>query len=107
MIFMKRENLLKSIKSVIHEVEPDAQVILYGSQSRKNSTPESDWDFLVLIGGPIDDDRIDRIRHRLYEIEWNTGVVISSIIRNHEEWNSSPYSSTPFHDHVTQDGITL
>ena len=104
---MKREDLLNSIKYVIEEIEPGAQIVLYGSQSRRNSTSESDWDFLILVDGPIDENRIDRIRHRLYEIEWNTGVVISSIIRNHEEWNSSPYSSTPFHDHVTQDGITL
>lgn len=91
----------------IQEVEPDAQVILYGSQSRENATPESDWDFLVLVDGPINDDRIDRIRHRLYEIEWDTGEVISSIIRNHKDWYRPPYSSTPFHDHVIEDGITL
>ena len=107
MILMKRESFLKTIKNVIHEIEPDAQVVLYGSQSRKNSTPESDWDFLILVDGPIDDYRIDRIRHRLYEIEWDTGEVITSIIRNHKQWHGPPYSSTPFYDHVTQDGITL
>ena len=36
--------------------------------------------FLVLVDGPLNDDRIDRIRHRLYEIEWESGEVISSVV---------------------------
>jgi predicted nucleotidyltransferase len=104
---MKREDLLKLVKKTVHEVEPDAQIILYGSRSRTDSESESDWDFLVLIDGTVTDDRIDSIRHRLYEIEWDTGELISSIIRNRGQWNSHPYTSTPFFENVARDGVTL
>jgi predicted nucleotidyltransferase len=104
---MKREDLLKRVKKTVHEVEPDAQIILYGSRSRKDSEAKSDWDFLVLLDGAVTDDRIDRIRHRLYEIEWDTGELISSIIRNREQWNSHPYTSTPFFENVARDGVSL
>ncbi len=106
-INMVRKNLLKSVKKAIHKIEPDAQIILYGSQSRGDSTSESDWDFLILVDGPIDDNRIDRIRHLLYEIEWDSGQVISSIMRNRREWNSYPYTSTPFFENITREGIAL
>jgi predicted nucleotidyltransferase len=39
---MNQEVLLKRVKQAVHEVEPDAQIILYGSRSRKEATPGSD-----------------------------------------------------------------
>ncbi len=99
---MTREDLLKIIKRIVHEIEPGAQIVLSGSQSRRDSGPESDWDFLILVDGIIDDERIDRIRHRLYEVEWDTGEVISSIVRNSKEWNSYPSSSTPFYENISR-----
>ena len=104
---MNRDELIEQIRQAIHEVEPEAEIILYGSRSRGDALSESDWDFLILVDGPINDKRTDRIRHRLYEIEWEYGVVLSSIVRNREEWNSDLYRATPFHQRVQQEGITL
>ena len=104
---MKRNELIKQIRHAVHEVEPGARIILYGSRSRGDALPESDWDFLILVDGPIDDERIDRVRHRLYEIEWETGEVISSILRNREEWNSDLYQAMPFHQRIQQEGMVL
>ena len=42
----------------------------------------------VLIDGPVNDARIDAIRHRLYELEWECGEVLCSVVRSHEEWDS-------------------
>jgi uncharacterized protein len=104
---MKRNELIKLIRHAVHEVEPGAEVILYGSRSRGDAFSESDWDFLVLVDGPINDERTDRIRHRLYEIEWETGEIISSIVRDRKEWNSDLYQAMPFHQRVQQEGMTL
>jgi predicted nucleotidyltransferase len=104
---MKRNELIGQIKLAIHEVEPEAEIILYGSRSRGDAVSESDWDFVILVDGIISDDRTDRIRHRLYEIEWESGEVISSIVRNREEWNSDLYQAMPFHQRVRQEGVRL
>ena len=104
---MNREKLLEQIRRAVREVEPGAEIILYGSRSRGDAIVESDWDFLVLVDGPLSDDRTDRIRHRLYEVEWESGEVISSIVRNREEWHSSIYQAMPFHQRVQQEGIRL
>jgi len=104
---MKRNELIEQIKYAVHEVEPDAEIILYGSRSRGDALAESDWDFLILVDGSIDDERIDRVRHRLYEIEWESGEVISSIVRDREEWNSALYQAMPFHQRVQRDGMRL
>lgn len=104
---MKREELLQQVKRVVHEVEPDAEVILYGSRSRGDALSDSDWDFFILVDGPVNDERTDRIRHQLYEIEWECGVVLSSIVRSREEWNSALYRSLPFHQRIDQEGTRL
>jgi len=104
---MNQEELLEQIKQTIREVEPDAEIILYGSRSRGDADLESDWDFLILVDGPMSDERTDRIRHRLYEVEWESGEIISSIVRNREEWNSGLYQVTPFYHRVQQEGIRL
>jgi predicted nucleotidyltransferase len=104
---MTREELLENVKQAVHEVEPDAKIILYGSRSRGDAVSDSDWDFLILVEGFQDDERTDRIRHRLYEIEWDSGEVISSVVRNRSEWNSARYQATPFHQRVEQEGIPL
>jgi predicted nucleotidyltransferase len=104
---MDRDVLLKQVKETVLTIEPTAEVILYGSRARGDSNAESDWDFLVLVDGAVSDERVDRIRHRLYEIEWQFDQVISSIVRNREQWSSQPLSSTPFHSNVEREGIVL
>jgi len=104
---MDRDTLLKQVKEAVLTIEPTAEVVLYGSRARGDSGAESDWDFLILVEGPADDDRVDRIRHRLYEIEWESGQVLSSIVRSRQQWSSQPLSSTPFHSNVDLEGIVL
>jgi len=104
---MDRDLLLKQVKETVLKIEPTAEVILYGSRARGDSNADSDWDFLVLVDGPVDDGRVDRIRHRLYEIEWESDQVLSSIVRGRDQWNSQLLNGTPFHRNVELEGIAL
>ena len=104
---MDRDVLLKQVKEAVLKIEPTAGVILYGSRARGDANAESDWDFLVLVDGPVDAERVDRIRHRLYEIEWESDRILSSIVRSREEWSHQPLSDTPFHSNVEIEGIVL
>jgi predicted nucleotidyltransferase len=106
-IKMDRDVLLKTVKQTVREIEPGADIILYGSRSRGDAGPESDWDFLILVDGPVSDERTDRIRHRLYEIEWESGEVVSSIVRNRDEWQSGLYKAVPFYNRVRQEGVWI
>jgi len=104
---MNRESLLEQVKRAVSEMEPDAEIILYGSRAREDSRVQSDWDFLVLLDGPVDDERTDKIRHRLYEIEWESDEVLCCIVRSRQEWNSSLWKNMPFRQNVEQEGISL
>jgi uncharacterized protein len=104
---MDRDTLLRQVKEAVLDIESEAEIILYGSRARGDSGAQSDWDFLVLVDGRVDDDRVDRIRHRLYEIEWESGQILSSIVRSRQQWSSQPLNNTPFHSNVEVEGIVL
>ncbi len=104
---MKQKDLMKQIKEAVLEIEANAEISLYGSRARGDSDDQSDWDFLILLDGKVDDQRTDKIRHRLYELEWESGEVISSIVRNKKEWNSMPLKSMPIHHAIEKEGIRL
>ena len=71
------------------------------------TVPDSDWGFLILVDGRVGEERTDRIRDRLYDIELETEAVISSIVRSRDEWNSPKYRALPFHQRVEEEGKTL
>ena len=102
-----KDNLIQKIKQAILDIEPGAEIILYGSRSRGDADQESDWDLLILVDGSIDEERTDRIRHTLYEIEWDAGTAISSIVRSRNEWNSQRYQAMPFHQKVEEEGVRI
>ena len=94
---MKKNDLLKKIKEAVLEIEPNAEILFYGSRARGDAVEQSDWDFLILLDGKVDGRRKDKIRHHLYELEWELEVVISAIIRNKRQWNNIPFKSMPIH----------
>jgi len=104
---MKEQELLERIKQAVVAVEPGADVILYGSRARRDATEESDWDLLILVDGHVSQKRTDQIRHKLYKIEWETGEIISSIVRNRAQWNDYPYKAMSIHHNIELDGIFL
>ena len=104
---MNRAELLERVKQAVHEVEPAADIVLYGSHARGDAHNESDWDFLILLDGVVDEARTDTIRHRLYDIEWDCGEVLCSIVRSRQEWGSSLHQTTPFAHMLREQGIRL
>jgi uncharacterized protein len=104
---MTDHSLLQQIKTQVHQVEPNAEVIFYGSRARGDAEPESDWDFIVLVDGTVNDERVDTLRHHLYELEWESGEVLSCIVRSREDWNTSQYKATSLYQNVQREGVRL
>ena len=104
---MQQAELLERVKQAVHEVEPAADIVLYGSRARGEAHAESAWDFLIWLDGVVDDARTDAIRHRLYEIAWDCGEVLCSIVRSRQEWDASLQQVTPFAKILREQGIRV
>ena len=95
------------IKQAVLAAEPEAKVYLFGSLARGDAHTESDWDFLILLGGPVDRAREKRLRHRAYEAEWDAGEPMSLRVYSREQWSTPPLRWTPFHENVQRERVAV
>ena len=100
-------DIREMLKDAISRVDPRSEVVLYGSRARGEAQSGSDWDILVLVEGQLDSQREETIRSALYEVELNTGEVITAIVHPRMEWESRLRENLPFSRNVARDGIKL
>jgi len=99
--------ILTRIKNVVKEKDPSAKVYLYGSRSRGTAKKESDWDLIIILDKEkISTDLEEEITHPLYDIEFETGEIISPMLYTENEWNTK-YRFTPFYKNVMNEGQLL
>ena len=104
---MNRKEIVEKAKQAIRSVEPDAEIILFGSEARGDARPDSDIDLLVLLSG--DKKSVDReleISGQAMLLEIETGVNISPKIYLKKDWENRPFV-TPFYLNVMREGIAL
>ncbi len=97
-----RNRILRLVADAVRAVEPSARIYLFGSRARGDYGPESDWDLLIVLDGPVDEPRKDRVRHHIYPIEWDEGEVLSARVVSADTWNST--SCDPFLQAVREEG---
>ena len=106
---MKKESVafINRIKEKVLSVEPQAKIILYGSRAKGTARSDSDWDVLILLAYQKITLEIEKkVVDPLYELEFETGEVISPMVYAEQEWNTK-YSVTPFYANVNKEGIPL
>jgi uncharacterized protein len=102
-----KENILQRIKRSVSKTDPSAVLVLYGSYARGDNKKNSDIDLLILL----DKDIITwpeekKITYPLYDIEFDTGTLISPLVLSKKGWESK-HKITPFYRNVAREGIVL
>jgi predicted nucleotidyltransferase len=104
---LDKNKILIRIKSLIKEIEPDAKIILYGSTARGDSMEDSDIDLLILVNKDhISRKEEKRIKYPLYDLEFDTGQIISPMIISALDWENI-HSITPLYKNIKKEGIEL
>jgi predicted nucleotidyltransferase len=104
---INKDQILLQIKRTVIANEPEATVILYGSFARGDQKPESDIDLLILVNREKvtwDDEK--RIKYPLYDIEFETGQIISPLVLSKMDWETR-HRITPFYENITKEGTIL
>lgn len=100
-------NIIRRIKSAIQQYDPNAKVYLYGSRATGKSYPQSDWDILILLSSDRITSEIERrVTSPLFDLEFETGEIISPSVYSHNEWHKK-YRATPFYNNVMREGRLL
>ena len=98
--------LINRIRTEIHNIDPKAKIILFGSRARGDSKKDSDWDLLILINSLDVREAENRFRDKLFDLELDTGEVISMFVYNKKDWNSR-HCVTPLYKNIRKEGLAL
>jgi len=98
--------LFTQIRTLVKEIDPSADVILYGSRARGDDHPDSDWDILILVDSKTDLEYERIFRHRLYDLELESGEAFSVTVHNKTEWKSKHWM-TPLYKNISREGIRI
>ncbi len=104
---MDQIQLKNKIKETIHKKDPNAVAYLFGSRARGDFRPDSDWDILILVDAILVTNEIeDKFREDLYDIELESGQIISSFVYSKDYWKNTLIYS-PLYKNVNSEGIML
>lgn len=102
-----KDYILQLIKRSVKSNDPDATLIVYGSYARGDFRSDSDIDILVLINkDKVTRSDEKRIKYPLYDIEFETGTIISPLVFSKSDWETK-HRITPFYENVTREGRLL
>ena len=99
---MTDEQFLREVKRYVHDIDPQAEVWLFGSRARGDAREDSDWDFLVLTEKVADWSLKNQLRDHLYNIELSSDKVIGSIVHSKQEWEED-YAVTPLYRNIKRE----
>jgi len=103
----RKETILEKIKDAVSHTDPQTEIYLYGSRARGNARKQSDWDILILLNTPKVNFELEKqFIDALYEIEKETGEVISPMVYSKKEWNQK-YSSTSLYENISREGMRI
>lgn len=103
---MNKQKVLEAMHNKLHEIDPNAKAILFGSRARGTEHEGSDWDVLILLDKPkITLQDYDKYSYPLRELGWDIDEIINPILFSQREWNENRCSL--FNHNVSREGILI
>ena len=103
----RRDVIIQRIVELLNQTEPNSELYLYGSRARGTAKKRSDWDLLLLLNSDqISFDYETRLMDSFYEIELETGEVLSPLIYTKRDWQIR-HRSTSLFTNITKEGIKI
>ena len=104
---MDRKEFLNRIKAGIKSKDPKADIYLYGSRARGDNNKDSDWDILIIT--PLEKITLEYesdIRDPIYDLELDSGEIISVLVYSRSDWQKRQ-SISPLFMNVSKEGIRI
>ncbi len=99
------DSIPQRVKAVVQQIDPQAEVILFGSRARGDAREDSDWDFLVLTSLEESAVTEKQFWNALLEIELDRQVVITALV--HGRHQETQRRASPLYQNIQAEGITV
>ncbi len=103
----KKDIIIKRIVDIVNQTAPNSEIYLYGSRARGTAKKMSDWDFLILLNSQNISFAFEtNLMDIFYDVEIETGEIISPLIYTKHDWISNHIATTLF-SNINKEGIRL
>lgn len=90
---MEKKQIIEAMHNRLHEIDPHAKAILFGSRARGTEHEGSDWDVLVLLDKPkVTLQDYDKYSYPLRELGWDIDEIINPVLFSQKEWEENHYT---------------
>ena len=101
-----KDAILSMIGTAVHDAEPTAETILFGSQARGDARPDSDWDVVIIVDSPqVSKNQFKKLSYDLWVMGLDKGVEINPLIYTRQQWDAA--RPTLFKYNVMNEGVRI
>lgn len=101
------QTMLQLIKQNVLEIDPTAQVWLYGSRAKGKARDDSDWDVLVLSSkDSLSFKEEELFMDHICDLMVKTGQAIQLFAYGMKDWHSR-HGITPFYKSIQSEAVQL
>ena len=83
---------------------PSARIWAFGSRARGDAGPDSDLDLFIVLEH-VDKETDSIIREIAWEISFENGLVISTIVMERDEFEHGPMSASTLTANILREGV--
>ena len=98
--------IAQQLKRSLKEITPLLNLVVYGSRTRGDASPDSDLDIYIEVP-----DITPQLRRRISELAWEVGFengrVISTFVVTSEDLQTGPVGASPLVKTVVAEGIPV
>lgn len=96
---------IDAIKRYVRDIDPQADVWLFGSRARGEASEQSDWDLLVLTNQTVDRALKYAFWDHLTELEIEAGQTLGVLVHQKKEWER--FARTDIYRNIQEEGRLL
>lgn len=101
----RQEERLPYLLELCREDLGAEEVWLFGSRARGDNRPDSDWDFLVVVGDDVPEEALDPVR--IWQVGRASGVLADLLTVRRGEFNDSQDAVTTLSYIARKEGVRL
>ena len=107
MMTRTEKDILATLRRLLADRLRVVELILFGSRSRGDSTPDSDMDVAVIIDGENNSTTRRAVEDCAWEAGFDAGIIVSPVVVSVEEWNDETMSESLLFRAVRAEGIVV
>jgi len=104
MLSERDHRILEQFASRLIERFTDARVWAFGSRARGDAEEDSDFDLCVVMD-LMDKERETAIEHLAWEVGFENGVILTTVLYTREQFETGPRSKSPLTKSILREGV--